>query len=293
MHYSLIIHQHYLRVNSVTHSPRTLPHEKIPGISIGGGVPAQPTVEMLSLDNATAFLRQEYPASAYTIISVNVTDRYGSRNLYEFRIQKTGSVPGDTGFSAFVDAKTGDPYTPGQDSAKITADRAKLLIKEAFFMQNTDTVRVRYDYNPESVRAWIFSVNHDNTAILTGILDPETGQLLSFSRNISWEGRQADPLLDISAAQKIADRYIIDKNRGPLPVNMSEGQYYPLQVPQKTVAGHYVFVYTRIIQGIPCDSDGYHHFCRFNKRGGYWIRSPLELSRQRVFSGRGSPCDTI
>ena len=228
-----------------------------PGISIGGGVPAQPTVEMLSLDNATAFLRQEYPASAYTIISVNITDRYGNRNLYEFRIRKTGSVPGDTGFSAFVDAKTGDPYTPGQDSAKITADRAKLLIKEAFFIQNMDTVRVRYNYNPESVRAWIFSINHDNTSALTGTLDPETGQLLSFSRKISWEGRQADPLLDISAAQKIADRYIIDKNRGPLPVNMSDGQYYPLQVPQKTVAGHYVFVYNRIIQGIPCDSDGY------------------------------------
>jgi hypothetical protein len=227
------------------------------GMSIGGKVPSQPTGDMLSLDNATASLRQDYPASAYIIISVNVTDRYAGRNLYEFRIQQTGSGPGDTGFSAFVDAKTGDPYSPGQDSAGITADRAKILIKEAFFMLHPETVRVRYDNGPESIRAWIFSLNRENTTILTGTLDPETGQLLSFSQVISWEGRQVEPLLEISAARKISDRYIIDKNKGPLPINMSESRYYPLAVPQKTVAGHYVFVYNRIVQGIPCDSDGF------------------------------------
>jgi hypothetical protein len=227
-----------------------------PGISIGEGVPAQPTRDMLSLENATTFLRLDYPASAYTIIRVNVTERYGRRSMYEFTIKQTGSAD-DTGFSAFVDARTGDPYTLGQDSAKITADRAKNIINEAFFMLHPDTVRVRYDNSPSSLRTWIFTVNRDNTTLLTGTLDPETGQLLSFSRTISWEGRPADPLLDISAAQKIAYRYIIDKNQGPLPLNMSESRYNPLKVIQKQVAGQYVFVYNRIVQGIPCDSDGF------------------------------------
>ncbi len=38
---------------------------------------------------------------------------------------------------------------------------------------------------------------------------------------------------------------------------MSEVRYIPLKVPQKTVAGSYVFVYNRIVQRIPCDSDGF------------------------------------
>jgi hypothetical protein len=228
-----------------------------PGISIGGEVPAQPTHDMLSLDNATAFLRQDYPASAFALIGVNVTDRYSDRYLYEFRIRQTGSGTEETAFSAFIDARTGDPYTLGQDSVKITAIRAKEIIIEDFPSLHPDTVRVRFENRPESLRAWIFSMNRGDTPILTGTLDPDTGQLLSFSRNISWEGRQAGPLLDISAAQKIADHYIIEKNSGPLPINMSEKRYIPLEVPQKIVAGYYVFSYNRIVQGIPCDSDGF------------------------------------
>jgi hypothetical protein len=64
-------------------------------------------------------------------------------------------------------------------------------------------------------------------------------------------------LLEINAAQKIADRYIFDKNRAQLPLNMSEARYNPLRFPQKTVAGHYVFIYNRIVQEIPCDKDGF------------------------------------
>jgi hypothetical protein len=44
-----------------------------PNLSIGPGVPLQPTSDMLSLDNATRFLRLDYPASAYSLISVNIT----------------------------------------------------------------------------------------------------------------------------------------------------------------------------------------------------------------------------
>jgi hypothetical protein len=231
-----------------------------PNISIGRGVTLPLTSEMVSLDNATRFLRRDYPASAYSLISVNVTDRFSSRILYEFLIRQTGSGRDDPGYSVFIDARTGDPYTPGQDSARITADRAKTLIKEAFPLLRQDMIRVRYDNRPETFPAWNFSLTADSTTILTGTLDPETGQISSFSQVTPWEDRQAEPLLDISAAQNIATRYILEKNQVPLPLNMSEEAYIPLKVSQKTVAGHYVFVYNRIVQGIPCDSDGFTIF---------------------------------
>jgi hypothetical protein len=116
---------------------------------------------------------------------------------------------------------------------------------------------MRYNNNPDSVRAWVFTMFRENTTILTGSIDPETGHLLSFTRSISWEGRQADPLLDVNAARKIADRYILEKNSASLHLNMTDVYYIPLQVSQKKVAGHYDFIYNRIVQEIPCDKDGF------------------------------------
>jgi hypothetical protein len=226
-------------------------------IIIGNGVPSQFTNDMLSLDNATASLRQDYPAPDYSLISVNVTDLFANRTLYEFTIKQVNISQDSAGFSVFIDSRTGDLFTPGQENTKITADKAKNIVIEAFPLLHPDNVRVRYNNSPESVRAWVFTMYHDNTTILTGAVDPETGQIFSFTRSIPWEGRQADPLLDSIAAQKIADRYIFDKNRAPLSLNMSETRYYPLQFPQKTVAGHYVFIYNRIVQEIPCDKDGF------------------------------------
>jgi len=240
-----------------TPSSQNITARENPGINIGLGVPVIPSGDMLSLDTATAFLRQDYPASDYGIITVNMTDRYRNWILYEFTLRQTGSGSEDPGFPALVDARTGDPYILGQDSAKITIDRAKSLVREAFYTLQKDTIRVRYQNTPDSLRSWMFSVSREGKTILNGSLDPDTGQVLSFTRNTSWEGRQADPLLDISAARTIADRYIIEKNNCPLPLNMSEERYHPLQTPQKTVAGDYVFVYNRIVQAIPCDSDGF------------------------------------
>ncbi len=223
----------------------------------GKGQPVQPIQDKRSLDNANASLRLEYPAQAYTLISVNLTDLFADRVLYEFKIRPVSSPGESNTFSVFVDPGTGDLYTPGQETARITADGAKKIVFEAFPLLHADSVRVRYRNSTGSGRGWVFTTFRDNTAILSGAMNPETGQIISFTRNISWEGRQADPLMDINAAQKIADRYIFDKNTGSGPLNMSEAQYIPLQVPQKTVAGHYVFIYNRIVQEIPCDSDGF------------------------------------
>jgi len=217
----------------------------------------QPTRDMQSQDNATASLRQDYPASEYSLISVNKTDLYADRTLYEYKIKQINTSEEGSGFSVFIDARTGDFFTPGQENAKITADRAKYLVTEAFPLLHPEMVRVRYNNNPDSARAWVFTLYRDNSIILTGAMDPETGQIFSFTRNIPWEGRQTDPLLDMNAAQKIADRYIFDKNSVSLALNTSEARYNPLQFPQKTVAGHYVFVYNRLVQDLPCDTEGF------------------------------------
>ncbi len=78
-----------------TPSSQNITARENPGISIGPGVPVMPSGDMLSLDTATAFLRQDYPASDYGIISVNVTDRYRNRILYEFTLRPPGSGSGN------------------------------------------------------------------------------------------------------------------------------------------------------------------------------------------------------
>jgi hypothetical protein len=45
----------------------------------------QPTSDMQSQDNATASLRQDYPASEYSLIRVNGTDLYADRTLYSIK----------------------------------------------------------------------------------------------------------------------------------------------------------------------------------------------------------------
>ncbi|MGA2913623.1 MAG: YcdB/YcdC domain-containing protein [Methanoregula sp.] len=228
-----------------------------PAIIIGTSVPARLVSGMLSLNDSIAAVRQDYPESMYTIISVNLTDRFLNSSLYEFRLKKAESSSADPGFPVFIDARTGDPYTPGQESARISADQAKNLVQEIFLIVNPDRIMIKYNNSPDSVKAWIFTVQHDSRTIITGSLDPDTGQITSFSRTISLQGRQADPVLDRSAAQKIADRYIIDRNGAPLPINMSAARYDPLGFPNESVAGQYVFVYNRIVQDIPCDYDGF------------------------------------
>ena len=127
--------------------------------------------DMQSQNNATASLRQDYPESDYTLISVNVTDLYADRTLYEYKIKQITSSRRVQRFSVFIDPTTGDFFTPGQENAKITADRAKYLVTEAFPLLHSERVRVRYNNSPDSARAWVFTMYRDNSIILTGAMD--------------------------------------------------------------------------------------------------------------------------
>ncbi len=228
-----------------------------PNYIIGEGVPVQPSPDMQSLDTAIASLRLDYPEAEYTLISVNVNDQYAGQKLYEFRIRRVNSSPDDTGFSVFINAKTTEPYTFGQDSVRINADQARALLSDHFIAYHPEKIRLRYVNTTDSLQEWIFTLYQGNSTILKGTMDPDTGQVTSFSRSIEQSGRQADPLLDSSAAQNIADRFIVEQNGFPLPVNMSKSRYEPLGSPDQVIAGQYVFVYNRIVQDIPCDYEGF------------------------------------
>ncbi|MDP2797834.1 MAG: hypothetical protein Q8N94_10035 [Methanoregula sp.] len=227
-----------------------------PGFVLGTGISTLHSPDMLSLDKAVSILREEYPAETCTLISANLTDRYSGQMLYEFIIQPGVSSSIETRFVVFIDAVTGDPYTQGQENTRITQRQAQDLARKAFPGIQPDRVRVRYSASPESGRTWNFALIKGNTPILTGTMDAETGLISSFTQTIQKVGRPAGPVIGMPAAQKIADHYISGQN-DPVAVNLSEGWYFPLGSPSDPVAGHYVFIYNRIVNDIPCEDDGF------------------------------------
>ena len=227
-----------------------------PDYAMGTGISTLRSSGMLPADSAISFLRQDFPSPAYTLTSVNLTDRYTGYTLYEFRIRPADNLSDEAGFTVFEDALNGEPYTPGEENARITAGQAKVLAGYAFFRLSPDRVRVRYSTSPETGRAWAFVLVKNTTTILTGSLDTDTGRLLSFTRFIDTAGRPSGPVLDMPAAQEIADRFIADQN-GPVAVSTGGGQYLPRGSPEVPVAGQYIFVYKRTVQDIPCDEEGF------------------------------------
>lgn len=246
-----------LQVPSSNASQTALTWNLTGDIIIGTEVSAQPSGGILALNDAITSLRQDYPEPVYTLIGVNLTDRYTNSSLYEFTIKQTSFSSAEPEFLVFYDAHSGDPYIPGQEVSRISAVQAKNHVQEAFLIQSPDSIRVRYENNPDSARAWLFTVRKENRTIITGSLDPDTGQIVSFYRPVQREGRQTETLIDSSAAQAIADRYIIERNGVPLPIKMSDARYEPLGFPDESIAGQYIFVYNRIVQDIPCDYDGF------------------------------------
>jgi len=222
----------------------------------GTGISALHSPDVLSLNKAISYLLEEYPAESYTMISANLTDRYSGFLLYEFTIQPVDRSSTGTSFTILNNAVTGEPYTQGQENARITAKQAQDLVRKAFPSLKPDLVIVRYNTSTDSSRMWSFVVVKGTSRILTGNMDAETGLISSFTQIIPVLGRPAGSVLDMPAAQTIAERYVSDHN-GPVAVNMSEGQYFPLGIPSDPIAGQYVFTFNRIVKDIPCNEDGF------------------------------------
>lgn len=227
-----------------------------PAYVMGTGISALQSPDLLPPEKAVSLLSEEYPAETYTLIGLNLTDLSPGRKLYEFTIQPAVSSTTETRFIIFIDALTGDPYTQGQESARVTMRQAQDIAKKAFLAIQPDLVRVRYSSSPDSGGTWNFIFVKGTTRILTGTLDAETGIITSFAHTIQKLGRPAEPVTDMPAAQKIAERYISDHN-GPVAVNMSNGRYSPMGFPSDPVAGQYDFIYNRIVNNIPCEKDGF------------------------------------
>ncbi|MFA4861822.1 hypothetical protein [Methanoregula sp.] len=226
-----------------------------PQIILGSGLQNLTGSGLLPVDTATDRVRLEYPALHYTVASVNLTEWEG-RQYYEFGIiplsdpDKEGNVP------VWIDAISGEPFSPGQDAVKITAEQAKRIVTTSFRSQKPDTVRVRYRDIPTTPGSWDFFLVKMNTTFLSGSLDPETGQIISFSNRIPAGGQPAAPVISLAEAQRIADQTIAGWN-GPISINMSAGTFESQKENGTPVAGRYVFEYDRIILDIPCEGDGF------------------------------------
>ncbi len=220
-----------------------------------GALKAQQTPGVLLIDRVTKYLREDYPASSYRLVSVDVTDTTSGHKLWLFSIKPAGSASGDPSTTVQMDANTGDIYTPAQESAKVSSQGAKKIAGDTFAGLHPDRISVRFIAGAGAPAAWNFSLYTGDSIILSGSLDPETGQITSFSRNLDPAGRPDAPAIDIVAAQKIADSYIAEKN-GPVSVNLSMADYIQLGTPDSPRAGQYMFRYNRVVQGYPCDIDG-------------------------------------
>ncbi len=227
-----------------------------PGYTRGTGISTLSASGVLSLEKAVSLLWLEYPADTYTLVSANLTDRYAGLTLYEFTLKPTGTASPGIPFTVFYHAVTGDPYTAGEENARITAEQAQDLVRKALSPLPSDLLLARYSPGPDAEGTWNFRIVRGTTPVVTGTLDAETGMILAFNRSVQKTGRPGEPVLDMPAAQAIADRYISGRN-GPVAVNMSDGRYYPLGNPSVPVAGYYTFIYNRIVNNIPCDEDGF------------------------------------
>ena len=227
-----------------------------PGYARGTDISTLSTSDVLPLEKAVSLLSLEYPADTYTMVSANLTDRHAGLMLYEFTLKPTGKGSTGTPFTVFYHAVTGDPYTAGEENARITAEEAQDLVRKAFSPHQSDLLLARYSPGPYAEGGWNFRIVRSTTPVITGTLDAETGTILAFNRSIQKTGRPGEPVLDMPGAQAIADRYISGRN-GPVAVNMSEGRYYPLGNPSVPVAGYYTFIYNRMVNNIPCDEDGF------------------------------------
>ncbi|HVN73504.1 MAG TPA: YcdB/YcdC domain-containing protein [Methanoregula sp.] len=202
---------------------------------------------------ALAFIGEDYPQTAYDLLSGDISSLSGKK-FYAFSLRPARNLSAPP-FTAYLDFTTGDPYTPGQESAPVTASDARNSISDSFPGLHPNQVRIRYSPST-GTPVWNFTLFQQSVPLLAGSLDAKTGQIIAFSRNTSDTGRPDSASIDITAAQKIADNFVSSRN-GPVAVNMSNGRYVPGGTSGAVVAGQYLFTYDRMVDGYPCDAEGF------------------------------------
>lgn len=262
--------------SAISHTPLPVPVTTIPPVSVPGGpagipasnvtpsetytypvgpgVPLQASGDLISLDDAVASLRVYYPSDTSAITSVNFSSG-SNRTLFGFTLAPT-TLRGKEDFVVFIDAKTGEPYAPGQENAPIPAAKAKILALSAFPAIHPAQARVWYVSDPVRGGEWQFIFLTGNTVIARGVIDATTGEATTLILMVPHTGRPGTPAVDVDKAKDIADQYISDHNGGALPLNMTTERYEAWGNATSPAAGQYILTYERIYQDFPVDTDG-------------------------------------
>jgi hypothetical protein len=221
----------------------------------GAGLASPPPHGTIGLDSAVAALRNGYPEDDVQILAADRVDRYG-RILYEFHVQPV--LNGSPGFQVFIDAASGQFWSPGENAAAIPRDEAERLARAATV---TDPAAERclltFTVSETGQKIWEYTLFWGSRHIARGSLDADTGEPLASARIIQPENRPANPVIDLARAQLIAERYIILHNGGQLPLNRSRSAYEPVVSAAGTVAGQYIFGYERTFLDFPTEVDGF------------------------------------
>ncbi len=217
--------------------------------------PDIPLTVTITRDEATARVQEEY-SRGYSITAVHLTGLYPGKILYEFTMVPAESSLYEKNTTVFIDADTGDLYSPLQEKAGISIEQAKLRAREAFPAWTIDRVRIKYVDGTQYVRSWEFYLYMDDKELVHGSLDADTGELSDYAIGVTRTGRPENPSITTDAAQQVADREIEERN-GVIPIVLGDSRLDPLGMPGEKIAGRYVFVYNRVIRNVPCDSDGF------------------------------------
>jgi hypothetical protein len=217
--------------------------------------PDIPLTVTITRDEAIARVQEEY-SMGYSITTVNLTVGYPGKILYEFAMVPAESSFYEKNTTVFIDAETGDLYSPLQENAGISIEQAKLRAREAFPVWTIDRVRIKYVDGTQYDRSWEFYLYKDDKELVQGSLDADTGELSNYAIGVTRMGRPENPSITTDAAQQVADREIKERN-GVIPILLGDSRLDPLGMPGEKIAGRYVFVYNRVIQNVPCDSDGF------------------------------------
>ena len=204
------------------------------------------------------------PSSTPTLTPLQTT---AAATPVKTSVPTTGTTTTPATVTAVTTTETPEPVqtasantyvTPkGDTSPKITEKQAQAIALAAFPDLPAGSMSVELATNPDFGQVWKYTLRADTTVEASGLLDAETGMILTFNRTIHPGGRPQNPVLTLENARQVADSTINNRNNGILSINMSDGHYVPLSTQSGNVAGSYRFVYNRIIQDYPCDVDGF------------------------------------
>lgn len=223
--------------------------------SIASGVPVTGTGSSLTLDNAVVALRDYYPENDYMIRSVNYS--VGSdRSLFGFELVPKETLTGSSPFIVFIEAATGKPWAPDAETAAITRSQAEGIAVAAFPSLTPDTKKIWYSSNPVHGAVWQFLFSSGSLPLVSGSINAETGDLISFSRHILASGRKTIPSVGEDTTREKALQFITEKNNGAtLPLNLTSVKYNAWGTPSVPAAGAYTFFFERSYHNYPVDTD--------------------------------------